>query len=395
MKSFISSMLLLSFLLPDLFSQSFKTIGYLPDYRFSLIDRINLDQLTHLNIAFANPDMDGNLSTGGQDIAMIVDKAHTQGVQVYISLAGAVLSPAEELAWKELLKPQNRASFISNILSYVRTYGLEGIDVDLEWSHVDENYSGFILEMRDSVDQTDLGLTAALPGHYRYPQISDAALQAFDWINMMVYDLTGPWAPQNPGHHSTYAHATEAIDHWTDQGVDTRNLTLGVPFYGYDFSNLNNIIARTYGEMVAIDPEYADRDEVNEMYYNGLSTIQAKTELALTHLSGIMIWEIGQDDFGDYSLLNRIWETVELTLPAASFERDISLKVYPNPFQDHIEISLDDRAKAILRLYDLNGRLIQNWIASKPMPVDHLRAGSYLLEVISEKGRSTRKLIKQ
>ena len=49
--------------------QSFKTVGYLPYYRFALSDQIAYEKLTHLCIAFANPDMSGDLDVGGQDIS--------------------------------------------------------------------------------------------------------------------------------------------------------------------------------------------------------------------------------------------------------------------------------------------------------------------------------------
>jgi GH18 family chitinase len=39
-------------------------------------------------------------------------------------------------------------------------------------------------------------------------------------------------------------------------------------------------------------------DNVGQKWWNGIPTIQAKTELALDEVAGIMIWEIGQDAFG-------------------------------------------------------------------------------------------------
>lgn len=380
---------------PAMLSQDFKVIGYLPYYRFGLVEQIDLEKLNYLNLAFANPDLNGNLSTAGHEISGIVGKAHHSGVKVYISLAGAVLTPSEEMAWQELLKPSNRSAFIGKIIEYTNAHNLDGIDVDLEWSHVDDNYSDFILQLRDSVDKADLGLSAALPGHYRYPQISDAAMHAFDWINMMVYDLTGPWSPQNPGPHSTYDHAVQAINYWTQQGMAPQNLTLGVPFYGYDFSDLQNIVARTYAEMVALDPGNANLDQVGAMYYNGLSTIRRKTELALESLGGIMIWEIGQDDFGDFSLLDHLWETVEMSLPVSHLEDPLFLQVFPVPFTKDLEIKVEDEPNSVFRLYNVNGRMIQLSIGSADLGVEYLPAGTYFLEVTSPRGRAVRKLVKK
>ena len=44
-------------------------------------------------------------------------------------------------------------------------------------------------------------------------------------------------------------------------------------------------------------------------YYNGRPTIANKVELAVQKLSGIMIWELGQDSFTEYSLLETIHKT--------------------------------------------------------------------------------------
>jgi GH18 family chitinase len=47
------------------------------------------------------------------------------------------------------------------------------------------------------------------------------------------------------------------------------------------------------------------------VFYNGIPTIQAKTQLALQRASGIMIWELSQDTMDETSLLNAIFQTVQ------------------------------------------------------------------------------------
>ena len=49
-----------------------------------------------------------------------------------------------------------------------------------------------------------------------------------------------------------------------------------------------------------------DSDNVGNMFYNGRPTIINKVQLAAQNISGIMIWELGQDSFTDYSLLQTI-----------------------------------------------------------------------------------------
>ncbi len=375
-------------------AQSFKTIGYLPYYRFSLIEEIDFSKVTHLNISFANPNLQGDLSVGGVDINPIVQKAKEASVKVYIALAGAALTANQVIAWKELLKLGNRADFIHKIIKYVIDHDLDGIDVDLEWDHVDDNYSGFVLALRDSVNHYDLGLTAALPGNYRYPQITNQALLTFDWVNMMVYDLTGPWSPGNPGQHSPLEYAHTAIAFWNSQGVTNDRLTLGVPFYGYDFSNPGNIVARTYREIVNLDPQNAYIDQVQDIYYNGIPTIMAKAQLTLSELSGIMIWELGQDDFGNLSMLDQIWESVQTTVTVAS-QDEMKVQVFPNPFKDWIKIEVPPSSGYLKEIFDQHGRLVYTSKHSGKELIDlSVPPGIYFLRLTGPKKISVHKLVK-
>ncbi len=379
------------------FAQDFKTIGYLPYYRFSLNDQIQYEKITHLNIAFANPDMQGNLSVGGADITPIVQSAHAADVEVYISLAGGALTSDWAAAWEHLIQFQNRSAFIQKIIDYTLNHNLQGIDVDLEWSHVNADYSGFVLELRDSVDKYDIGLTAALPGTYRYPQITDAALAAYDWINMMVYDLTGPWNPSNPGPHSPYSFALNAIDYWVNQGVPKNKLTLGVPFYGYDFTDQGNVTALTYSQIVAMNPDNAQVDQVGQIYYNGMPTIEAKITLALDEVSGIMIWELGQDRFDEYSLLDVIYEVIQMSISTINELQEIDVKFFPNPFENEIQFHNTENLEGQVSLFDATGRMIfnQNLTSTENLDLSTLPGGIYVLSIFANGKFFSKKMMKK
>ncbi|MCP3930041.1 MAG: T9SS type A sorting domain-containing protein [Bacteroidetes bacterium] len=384
------------FLAQSVNSQDFKVIGYLPYYRFHLSESIEFQKLTHLNIAFANPDMQGNLDIGGKDIAPIVEIAKEHDLVVMISLAGGGLTEEWADAWEHLLQTENRSTFIHKMMEYVAYHELDGIDVDLEWSHVNAKYSGFVLELRDSLSVHGKLMTAALPGTYRYPDITNAALAAYDWINMMVYDLTGSWAPSNPGPHSPYSFAETAISYWQEQGVPTEKLTLGVPFYGYDFSG-SSVTAFTYSSFIEGNPDYAYLDQVGQAYYNGIPTIKLKTELAMQEVSGIMIWEIGQDDFGDLSLLNAIHETVG-QFSSTSSEENVLLNAFPNPFDDQLILKNDSSQEFEISISDMSGR---NLIFEKVFPYSILNvnthrflAGFFILSIRTDNYSVSKKLVK-
>lgn len=337
-------------------AQDFKVVGYLPSYRFHLTEKVDYYKMTHVCLSFANPDSFGNLSFAkNADPKPVIRDAHAAGVKVFLSLAGGGLEPAWERAWTKLQQPYARANFIQKIIDYALIHGFQGIDVDLEWDSVGPFYSDFVVELGAQLQFYNLEMTAALPGIHRYPEISDEALQAFDWINVMAYDLTGPWNPAKAGQHAPFSMAVESIDYWLNQNVPANKLNLGVPFYGFDFSNKRKVASASFGDLTKQNVNFAQLDQVGKTYYNGIPTIKAKTAWALKNAGGVMIWEIGQDCFNGNSLLSVIFKEKMLqVIPEVEVlveEIPESAPIIEEPFPDEIiEAPLDVTAQ--LTKYD-------------------------------------------
>ena len=215
----------------------------------------------------------------------------------------------------------------------------------------------------------------------------------------MVYDLTGPWAPTNDGPHSPYSFALNSIDYWMDQGLEKERMTLGVPFYGYNFTNQNNVVSVTFREMVEANPENAQFDQVGDIYYNGLPTITQKTELALKELSGMMIWELGQDHFGEYSLLDRIFETKEsfLTTSTAGVFA-LPSKLYPNPTIDLATLEFESPIDAEVLLLSQSLSVLERKAIQQrskiPIQLSNYPKGLYFVTIKSDNFIKTLKLVK-
>lgn len=297
---------------PDIYKAdtTFKIVGYLSGWGFDKINELEIDKLTYLNLAFANPDEEGNLIfDGGFEIAPVVKKAHDAGLKVFISLAGG--GKPDTVIWKNLLLPENRTQFIDNILNYVETNSLDGVDVDIEGNllpYVGVNYNPFVVALRSALHSKGKAITAALGATRLHQHVHQEALQAYDFINVMVYDKTGVWRPEDIGHHSPWSYAEEAISYWTnDLKIPAKRITLGVPFYGFDFTPPARYI--DYREIIKEDISLAYRDSVDMKYYNGIPMIVRKTTLAKKSLAGVMIWEISSDTVSDLSLLRAIDQT--------------------------------------------------------------------------------------
>ena len=284
-----------------------RVVGYLPSYRFDSNEKIDYCKLTHLNLAFANPGSNGKLIINDFSGVVVRARNENNNIKIYISIGGGYLTDDQALTWSNSIDiKDNRPIIINEIVNFVVDNSLDGVDVDLEWQYVTSGYSDFVIELKSALSTKGKSMTAALPGTTKFDNITEEALQTFDFINIMAYDFTGPWNPTASGQHSSYNNAVESINFWKNTGVSQSKLTLGVPFYGYDFSNSSNVTSFTFGQMVSTNNSYSEIDNVGMKYYNGRPTIKSKVKLASEQVSGIMIWELGQDSFSDYSLLKTI-----------------------------------------------------------------------------------------
>ena len=287
--------------------KSARVVGYLPSYRFDSNEKIDYCKLTHLNLAFANPGSNGKLIINDFSGVVVRARNENNNIKIYISIGGGYLTDEQASIWSNSIDiKDNRPIIINEIVSFVVDNSLDGVDVDLEWQYVTSGYSDFVIELKSALSAKGKSMTAALPGTTKFDNITEEALQTFDFINIMAYDFTGPWNPTASGQHSSYNNAVESINFWKNTGVSQSKLTLGVPFYGYDFSNSSNVTSFTFGQMVSTNNSYSEIDNVGMKYYNGRPTIKSKVKLASEQVSGIMIWELGQDSFSDYSLLKTI-----------------------------------------------------------------------------------------
>ncbi len=291
---------------------SFKVVGYIGGGNFDKLDSIEVNRLTYLNLAFANPDRNGRLvMDDNADVSTGVKKGHDANLKVFISLGGG--GRPDTLIWKSILQPANRSVFIKNIVKYVEENNLDGVDVDIEgnlFPHIGQTYGPFVVELRKALHAKGKGMSSALGALERNEVVTQEALEAYDFINIMVYDKTGIWRPTVIGPHSPYSYAEEAIQYYTEERkIPASHLTLGLPFYGFDFTPPARYI--DYSEIIKDNVANAFIDSTGMRYYNGIPMIVRKTGLARKTLGGVMIWELACDTKGDLSLLRALDQTLK------------------------------------------------------------------------------------
>ena len=300
---------------PDIYVEDtdFKVVGYLSAGGFDIIDDLELEKLTYLNLAFGNPDKDGKIVfSRNADIKPVVDKGHAAGLKVFLSLAGG--GRPDTAIWNSVLQPENMPDFIKNLLDYVDENNLDGIDVDIEGNllpYIGDGYTPFVLELRDALHAKGKGITCALGAVRFHEAVTQESLEAYDFINVMVYDKTGTWRPNAIGPHSPYSYAEDAIKFWTEEKhISPDKIILGVPFYGFDFTPPARYIS--FREVISENVLYAYQDSVDLKHYNGIPMIARKTDMAKKDLGGVMIWELSYDTLNsDLSLLRALDQTIK------------------------------------------------------------------------------------
>jgi GH18 family chitinase len=262
------------------------------------------DKLTHINFAFLLPKEDGTFHDLPEPrmLEELIHFAHQQVVKVLLSVGGW----GQDRQFETLAaSPVRRTIFIQGLLKVVSQYHFDGVDMDWEYPNPGPSAQNFLIlmqELRVALHKEEL-LTAALVALGEHaPGILNDSFAMMDFANIMAYD--DATSPQ----HSSMDYAKSALDYWLGRGLPPQKTTLGLPFYARPSEV-------TYGKIVQLDPMAAQWDTTiydgEQVYYNGIPTIQAKTRMAKQCASGIMFWKLENDDLGELSLVRAIHEVVE------------------------------------------------------------------------------------
>ncbi len=374
-----------------------RVVGYLPtwgDFNGN-VSRTDFTKFSQINLAFANPDESGAVSftdLSPDQVIAVVSKCHQANTKIAVSIGGGA---ADTELWLNHMVGDPRAVVVTSLIGLVEEYGFDGIDVDLEGDLVlSEHYEAFVESLHNQLPQGII-YTAAL-ANWSANGLSYEMLSLYDYVNIMSYDYTGPWAPDKPGQHSSYQQAVFDMNYWKEtKNLLAENIVLGVPFYGYDFQDQTQVYYVAYKDILMDNPGAENSDKVGTTYYNGVSTMQSKTELSMQY-GGIMIWEITQDvDLSDdRSLLATIMSVIYPEVLVA-VTNDFDSVLYPNPVTDFLSVSPEyKRARIIVR--DMEGKVILDRILENGnLDVRSLKAGVYIASIQHEKEESRWRFTKQ
>jgi len=284
-------------------------VGFYPWYRQESLPAqdIKWEHITRLNYSFAIPQADGSVDYSRlTDIDKVIATAHENGVEVYLAIGGG--GSDSQFFPSAVATKANRDRLIRSLLNFIGEHCFDGIDIDYEYfttEGVDTNLLLFIQEIHPYLQAYGYGSSIDVPasqwgGRHFHNEIPNY----LDHINIMAYDFTGPWTPNNPGPHSSFEQSIGSGSSMNSTGIaywqnfrkwPKEKLMLGLPFYGRDFDNQNGA-GITFAEILQIDPDAGNKNRVNNIYYNGFEIIESKVKHVRDNgYPGIFIWELAQD----------------------------------------------------------------------------------------------------
>ncbi|MDB5272448.1 MAG: hypothetical protein JWO58_815 [Chitinophagaceae bacterium] len=290
-----------SFLAPVLAQKStFPVIGYYASWSGEPED-LPFDKLTQVNFSFAFPNSDGSIRlTDSDKLSSLVELAHEQKVKVFLAVGGWDIGEGggndtqfETMAANE----KSRKKFASSLLYLIKEYELDGIDIDWEYPDSKETFLALMKEIYPALHAQNKAISVAVAGEGVHGDaVSTESFAYFDYLNIMAYDAGTP--------HSSFEYANKCLGYWSLKGCPKEKIILGLPFYGRDPMT-------DYKVIIADDPTLSSKDQLDNMYYNGIPTIQQKTLLAKERAAGVMIWELSMDVNNQYSLLKAIQDALK------------------------------------------------------------------------------------
>ncbi|WP_349667355.1 glycosyl hydrolase family 18 protein [Lacrimispora sp.] len=341
--------------------QSGRIVGYYAAWEaYSGVcpDQIDASKLTHINYAFANIGPDLKITLGYPDVdpnnirLLNSLKLQNPNLKTLISVGGWNWSGKFSDA---ALTDASRNAFADSAVDFITKYGFDGIDLDWEYpvsgglttnTRRPEDKQNFTLllqkireklDARGAMDQKHYLLTIAGGADASYVKNVEMAklAQYLDYANIMTYDLHGTWDPytdllaplynNNDSSPQYKASVDSGVTAWLNASFPADMLVMGIPFYGYLYSSVNNSnngLYQTYGGANSISYKDIKANYLNKTGYtryfhsqsmvpwlfNGTifisyedpQSIANKTDyIKSKKLGGAMVWELGQDSNGE------------------------------------------------------------------------------------------------
>jgi chitinase len=217
--------------------------GYLP------ATSVDYSAVTHICHFALIPNANGSIDDQGNSVnatnaASVISAAHAAGKKVLITVGGW----NTESAFMSATGSGTRATFVSNLVTLMHSRGYDGIDIDWEPLNSGDaaNYTAFVTDLRNAMNAISPRPMLTMATGWS-AAISASVASQMDQINLMTYDISGPWPGWVTWHNSATVSggqkigtqlisADDFVNTWSGAGVPLAKLGIGIDFYGYVWS---------------------------------------------------------------------------------------------------------------------------------------------------------------
>lgn len=317
-------------------------VGYYPGWYQAgkmKAESIDYTAMTHVAHFALMPTKDGGLegesnvlTPAGSESA--VAAAHKAGRKILISIGGW----ASEEGFRGATSAANLSKFVDNVIGYMQKYNYDGIDLDWEILKAkdQDQFVKMTKLLRERLNKISPNLLLTAASQWEY-QILKEVHPLLDQINLMTYDLSGPWPGTVTWHHSSlYGNekgrsVDSEIKKALKLGIPASKLGVGIGFYGYVWTGISkpmqaygakaptaktanyNAIVEKYGQaniqwddsasapFISIDKEGTEND-VFITFDNSFSIQQKLNYVRSQKLGGAILWSLGGDIMQDGSM---------------------------------------------------------------------------------------------
>ena len=275
----------------------FRIAGYLPEYRVDGITPEGVAGLTDLIVFSVLPRSNGALDSSAwpRDKLQKAKKlASDSNARFLLAVGGWGRSTGFPTMTEN---PKARQRFVRELDAFCQANGFKGVVYDWEFPRTPKEKTFFDHLLRETrrlfVPKRRTMEIAVNPAR---PFPRDWTVKV-DAVHVMSYD--------NGSRHATYEQTVADLNKMALLGVPAEMQLLGLPFYGRQVTNRNN--ALTYAEIKERFHPKREQDEAGGYYFNGPDTLAKKVKLSKARgLTGVMIWEVGQDAKRKDSLLSTL-----------------------------------------------------------------------------------------
>ncbi|OAA58860.1 chitinase [Cordyceps fumosorosea ARSEF 2679] len=276
-----------------------------------------------------------------------------------------------------------RKAFAKSVVTFLKDWGLDGIDIDWEYPETEEDGQNMILLLQAIRDELDSYASRHAEGyHFLLSIAAPAGLntigllklpelgKVLDLVNLMAYDYAGSWSnttgynanvfPNANNTSATPFNTNDAVQAYKEGGVPAEKLVLGVPIYGrafeqtegiakpfngvgsgsweagvYDYKSLPSEGAIVKCDYIVMGCYCYNPKTKTLVSFDTPEMVEAKAAwLKQQGLGGIMVWEASGDKNNSESLIERG------STALGSLDRSQNCLSYPDSKFDNIRNSM-------------------------------------------------------